>query len=83
MTRELSKQPIQSFHFIGQSLNPTRQTKSYIHDVQFTPDYSQVIAVDLGTDRLRRFEVESDGNLKKLDDVQTPPGCKSACFKKS
>lgn len=61
--------------FTGQSVNPIRQTASFIHDVQYTPDYTQVVAIDLGTDMIRKFQVGKDGSLTKIAPVTLPPGC--------
>ncbi|KAH9811584.1 Lactonase, 7-bladed beta-propeller-domain-containing protein [Melampsora americana] len=74
-TRALSSQPAQTIYCVGQSVNPKRQTKAYIHDVQYTPDYSQVVAVDLGSDLIRKFKVDKDGKLTKIQSVKLPPGC--------
>ncbi|EGG03845.1 uncharacterized protein MELLADRAFT_65329 [Melampsora larici-populina 98AG31] len=74
-TRALSEEPAQKILCVGQSINPKRQTKAYIHDVQYTPDYTQVVAVDLGSDLIRKFQVGKDGNLTKIQSVNVPPGC--------
>lgn len=75
-THALSKEPIQKLVFTGHSVNPSRQTKPFIHDVQYTPDYTHLVAVDLGTDELRRFQVGKDGQLIDLPTVKLPAGCK-------
>ncbi|KAH9811585.1 Lactonase, 7-bladed beta-propeller-domain-containing protein [Melampsora americana] len=74
-TRELSKEPVQRMTFTGRSVNPERQSASFIHDVQYTPDYNQVVALDLGMDLICKFTVGKDGELIKIAPVQLPPGC--------
>lgn len=74
-TRALSEQPAQQIFCVGQSVNPKRQTKAYIHDVQYTPDYTQVLAADIGSDLIRKFQVGEDGELTQIQSVKLPPGC--------
>lgn len=76
-TRALSEKPVQKFAFNGSSVDALRQFKSFIHDVQYSPDGTHLMAVDLGTDDIRRFKVEADGSLTEKGTVKTPPRCQS------
>ncbi|MFC5683986.1 lactonase family protein [Flavobacterium sp. MAHUQ-51] len=40
----------------GKGINPSRQEKSHLHSVQFTPDHQFVLATDLGTDKMYVYQ---------------------------
>ena len=42
----------QNIKFEGVGVNPKRQEKSHIHQVQFSPDHQYVLATDLGLDQI-------------------------------
>jgi len=52
----------------GSSINPERQTKSYVHQVLLTPDKKFLIANDLGTDKVMVYRY----NEKTSTQILTP-----------
>ena len=52
----------------GSSINPKRQTKSYVHQVLLTPDRKFLIANDLGTDKVMVYRY----NQKASTQILTP-----------
>lgn len=63
--------------FAGKGTDPDRQTKPHIHCVRFAPDGKFLFADDLGTDKIHKFDVNTDasGNYLKAG---TPPSFKVA-----
>lgn len=58
--------------FSGTSVDPERQTKPYIHAVNFTPDKKFLLADDLGTDNVHMFPLNdrsTDASLPLLDET--------------
>ncbi|MCJ1443808.1 MAG: hypothetical protein MMC23_004308 [Stictis urceolatum] len=55
--------------------DPSRQDKSYPHQVITDPTGKYIVSPDLGADLVRVFEIDaSNGNLTKLDDIKVAPG---------
>ncbi len=48
-------QPGHEIRFSGSSVHPDRQTKAYLHAVNFSPDGRFLMGTDLGTDRVHLF----------------------------
>lgn len=48
--------------FTGHSVDPERQTKPYIHAVNFTPNGGYMLVNDLGTDMIHQIPVEPDND---------------------
>ncbi len=48
-------EPMQLIHHFGSSIHPNRQTKSYVHQAIFSPDYKFVFTNDLGTDFVHAY----------------------------
>lgn len=57
--------------FSGKGIDPDRQKQSHVHCVQFTPDGKYLLANDLGTDKIYKFNVNNSG--EKYLTVGTPP----------
>ena len=58
--------------FSGSSVDPERQTKPYIHAVNFTPDQKFLLADDLGTDNVHVFPLNdrsADATKPLLDEA--------------
>ena len=53
----------QNIKFEGVGVNPKRQEKSHIHQVQFSPDHQYVLATDLGLDQIYVFKYHKTGDL--------------------
>ena len=53
----------QNIKFEGVGVNPKRQEKSHIHQVQFSPDHQYVLATDLGLDQIYVFKYHKTGAL--------------------
>lgn len=51
---------VQNFYFNEGSINKDRQEKSHIHSTVFSPDFRYVLAPDLGSDKIRLFQFDSD-----------------------
>lgn len=50
--------------FTGKSVDTKRQTKPHLHFIQETPDAKYILANDLGTDQIHKFEVlPNDSNF--------------------
>lgn len=62
--------------FEGSGPHPTRQTSPHIHSSWLSPDGKMLIVVDLGCDKLYRFEVR-DGRvvLPMAESIALPSGC--------
>lgn len=60
---------VQNFQFSEGSVNPDRQDRSHIHSTVFSPDFSYVFLPDLGADKIRtyEFDTEKDKPLKIAD----------------
>lgn len=67
----------QLISFTGKGTDPQRQTKPHIHCACFSPDGRYLFADDLGTDKIHKFDVNTDasGNYLKIG---TPPSFKVA-----
>ncbi len=66
-------------HHDGRGPHPDRQSTSHIHMATTDPviedGRGHVLAVDLGTDTIRRYELDLDaGRLTPVDVIQLPPG---------
>ena len=61
-------------HFDGSSIHPTRQKSSHIHSSALSPNGKELVVVDLGCDKIYRFEVEKGRVAKQLPTVSTPVG---------
>ena len=53
----------QNIKFEGVGVNPKRQEKSHIHQVQFSPDHQYVLATDLGLDKIYVFKYHKTADL--------------------
>lgn len=80
--------PADTIQFNGHSIDPVRQTKSYLHSVAFSPDNRYLLANDLGSDKIYKFSlVPNDSlgsflDLKTREDVSVKPGMgpRHLCF---
>lgn len=52
----------QNIKFEGVGVDPKRQEKSHIHQVQFSPDHQYVLATDLGLDKIYVFKYHKTGD---------------------
>lgn len=57
---------VQLIEHAGGSIDPKRQTKSYVHQVSFTPDGKYLIANDLGTDKVVVYRYDPTAASKVL-----------------
>ncbi|OJX29202.1 MAG: hypothetical protein BGO86_01690 [Chryseobacterium sp. 36-9] len=77
----------QNIKFEGVGVNPKRQEKSHIHQVQFSPDGRYVLANDLGLDKIYVFKYNKSGDkvLEKVDeyDAKKGSGPRHIAFNKS
>lgn len=66
----------QNIKFEGVGLNPKRQEKSHIHQVQFSPDHQYVLATDLGLDKIYVFKYNKAGEevLEKIGEFDAKKG---------
>ena len=66
----------QNIKFEGVGVNPKRQEKSHIHQVQFSPDHQYVLATDLGLDKIYIFKYQKTGDrvLEKIGEFETKKG---------
>lgn len=46
--------------FSGTGIDKERQTQPHLHCVQFSPDYKYLFADDLGTDKIHKFDTNTD-----------------------
>lgn len=69
-------------HFSGHSVHPERQTKAYLHAVNFTPDGKYLLADDLGTDRVHMFPYSVPLDSAQMQDIAVAPGTgpRHLCF---
>lgn len=58
----------QNIQFEGVGVNPKRQEKSHIHQVQFSPDHQFLLATDLGLDKVYVFKYHPNEE-KVLDKI--------------
>ncbi|KFC22859.1 lactonase family protein [Chryseobacterium sp. FH1] len=58
----------QNIEFEGVGVNPKRQEKSHIHQVQFSPDHQFLLATDLGLDKVYVFKYHPNEE-KVLDKI--------------
>jgi len=77
----------QNIKFEGVGVNPKRQEKSHIHQVQFSPDHQYVLATDLGLDKIYVFKYHQSGEnvLEKIGefDVKKGSGPRHIAFDKT
>ncbi len=62
--------------FEGKGPVVDRQDQPHLHCISFTPDSTQMLATDLGTDCIHRFTVGGDSLIRhpQLSDVELKPG---------
>lgn len=63
-------------HFVGSGPDKDRQEKSHVHCVTFSPDGKFLFANDLGTDKIYKFNVNTQADAKnkeKLLEIGIPP----------
>lgn len=67
---------VQNIQHTGHSINPTRQEKSHVHSVVFSPDNRTLYAQDLGEDSIGIYGFDSalEKPLRDEGKVATPPG---------
>ncbi len=67
---------IQNITFQGMGHHPERQEKSHIHQVQFSQDHQNVMATDLGLDKIYifRYHASADQPLEKIGEFDTKKG---------
>jgi 6-phosphogluconolactonase len=66
----------QNFRHTGHSINATRQEKSHVHSVVFSPDNRSLYAQDLGEDSIHIFQFNSatPQPLQSTEKIATTPG---------
>lgn len=69
---------VQNIQFLEGSMDPGRQERAHIHSTVFSPDFDYLFLPDLGADKIRAYQFNSDSNepLKTADIpfTQTTPG---------
>jgi len=67
---------VQNIKFEGIGVNPKRQEKSHIHQVQFSVDHEYVLATDLGLDKIYVFKYNKTGGtvLEKISEFDAKKG---------
>ena len=67
---------VQNIKFEGIGVNPKRQEKSHIHQVQFSVDHEYVLATDLGLDKIYVFKYNKTGVtvLEKISEFDAKKG---------
>ncbi len=67
---------VQNIKFEGIGVNPKRQEKSHIHQVQFSVDHEYVLATDLGLDKIYVFKYTKTGGtvLEKISEFDAKKG---------
>lgn len=72
---------ISIFEFEGSGPDVSRQTRSHLHSVRFTPDNRYLFATDLGSDKIYRynatgsvFKGQPSINKSNMIEISTPPG---------
>ena len=77
---------VKTIVFTGEGEIKNRQDQPHLHCVEFTPDGKQLVANDLGTDKVHVFPLSADGKLdeKAAFDVNLEPasGPRHICFSK-
>ncbi|KAI7958028.1 hypothetical protein MJO29_006245 [Puccinia striiformis f. sp. tritici] len=68
-------QPGQNVIFTGSGPVPGRQAAAAAHQVQLDPTGKLLLVPDLGSDRIRTFSLEGNGNLVRGGDLVIKPGC--------
>ncbi|MCE3076007.1 lactonase family protein [Chryseobacterium gwangjuense] len=53
---------VQNFQFSEGSIDSGRQERSHIHSTVFSPDFDYLFLPDLGADKIRAYEFNSDSN---------------------
>lgn len=73
--------PISVLEFEGSGPDASRQTKSHLHSVRFTPDNRYLFATDLGADKIYRFNAtesvfkgQPSINKSNMIEISTPSG---------
>lgn len=68
--------------FEGKSVDPERQTRPYLHAVNFSLDGKYLLADDLGTDRIHVFRNQSPLDESSMQDIAVPEGVgpRHLCF---
>lgn len=66
--------PARSIAFEGSSIDTVRQTKPYLHAVNFTPDSRYLLANDLGSDKVHIFTAQSPVDTAQMFDLDILPG---------
>lgn len=51
---------VQNFQFSEGSVNPDRQDRSHIHSTVFSPDFKYIFMPDLGADKIRSYQFNSE-----------------------
>ncbi|WP_326982901.1 lactonase family protein [Chryseobacterium sp. MYb264] len=69
---------VQNIQYIEGSVNPNRQERSHIHSTVFSPHYNYLFLPDLGADKIRTYQFESE-NKQPLQEAEisftkTTPG---------
>lgn len=60
--------------FHGSSVHPERQTRPYLHAVNYSPDGRFLLADDLGTDRIHVFPATAPLDTTQMQDIEVPAG---------
>lgn len=63
---------LRTISFVGKGVDKERQTQSHIHFTTFSPDEKFLFANDLGTDKIHKFEINSQDSTNYLS-IGTPP----------
>ncbi|KMQ67516.1 6-phosphogluconolactonase [Chryseobacterium sp. FH2] len=53
---------VQNFQFSEGSINPGRQERAHIHSAVFSPGYDYIFFPDLGADKIRSYQFNSENN---------------------
>ncbi|MCS3532237.1 lactonase family protein [Chryseobacterium sp. JUb7] len=62
---------IQNFQFSEGSVNPGRQERAHIHSTVFSPDFDYIFFPDLGADKIRAYQFNSE-NKEPLQPAEIP-----------
>lgn len=69
--------PLQVIYHNGSSIDAKRQTKPYVHQAIFTPDFKYVFTNDLGTDYVHAYSYNQSSEkqiLVPIDSLKLKPG---------
>lgn len=64
----------EAYDFYGKSIHAERQTKSYLHNVKFSPDEKFLFANDLGADKIYKFKMSANSIELTAEDVSLKAG---------